>query len=72
MTRVKEGNVLFNNALNTFYLRLYGISQTYGKGPEWFRRPGYTYMNITQLKNGKVYREYFVFNILICNYRSSV
>ena len=21
----KEGNVLFNNALNTFYLRLYGI-----------------------------------------------
>ena len=23
--RLKEGNVLFNNALNTFYLRLYGI-----------------------------------------------
>ena len=23
--RRKEGNVLFNNALNTFYLRLYGI-----------------------------------------------
>ena len=22
----KEGNVLFNEALNTFYLRLYGIS----------------------------------------------
>ena len=21
----KEGNVLFNNALNTFYLRLYGV-----------------------------------------------
>ena len=25
----KEGNVLFNDALNTFYLRLYG-HQTYG------------------------------------------
>ena len=24
-TRRKEGNVLFNDALNTFYLRLYGI-----------------------------------------------
>ena len=24
----KEGNVLFNNVLNTFYLRLYGIGQT--------------------------------------------
>ena len=23
--RRKEGNVLFNNALNTFYLRLYGV-----------------------------------------------
>ena len=23
--RRKEGNVLFNNTLNTFYLRLYGI-----------------------------------------------
>ena len=23
----KEGNVLFNDALNTFYLRLYGIRQ---------------------------------------------
>ena len=26
----KVGNVLFNDALNTFYLRLYGI-RTYGK-----------------------------------------
>ena len=24
-TSVKEGNVLFNDALNTFYLRLYGV-----------------------------------------------
>ena len=27
-----EGNILFNDALNTFYLRLYGVG-TYGKGP---------------------------------------
>ena len=25
MTDYKEGNVLFNDALNTFYLRLYGV-----------------------------------------------
>ena len=24
----KEGNVLFNDALNTFYLRLYGVKRT--------------------------------------------
>ena len=24
-TRLKEGNVLFNDALNTFYLRLYAL-----------------------------------------------
>ena len=24
----KEGNVLFNNAFNTFYLRLYGVGHT--------------------------------------------
>ena len=29
----KEGNVLFNDALNTFYLRLYGLRLNYGKGP---------------------------------------
>ena len=28
----KEGNVLFNDALNTFYLRLYGVRYI-GKGP---------------------------------------
>ena len=27
----KEGNVLFNDTLNTFYLRLYDVR--YGKGP---------------------------------------
>ena len=27
---MKEGNVLFNNALNTFYLRLYSVK--HGKG----------------------------------------
>ena len=25
VTLLKEGNVLFNDALNTFYLRLYGV-----------------------------------------------
>ena len=25
MMMTKEGNVLFNDALNTFYLRLYGV-----------------------------------------------
>ena len=29
----KEGNVLFNDALNTFYLRFYGVRHIYGKGP---------------------------------------
>ena len=28
----KEGNVLFNNALDTFYLLLYGVGH-FGKGP---------------------------------------
>ena len=26
---LKEGNVLFNDALNTFYLRLYGVSSQF-------------------------------------------
>ena len=29
---MKEGHVLFNDVLNTFYLRLYGVGH-YGKGP---------------------------------------
>ena len=29
---LKEGNVLFNDTLNTFYLRLYGVKHN-GKGP---------------------------------------
>ena len=29
----KEGNVLFNDALNTFYLRLYGVTHNNGKVP---------------------------------------
>ena len=28
--RTPEGNVLFNDALNTFYLRLYGVGPVYG------------------------------------------
>ena len=31
LIRERERNVLFNDALNTFYLRLYAV-QTYGKG----------------------------------------
>ena len=31
MMQRKEGNVLFNDALNTFYLRLSGVR--HGKGP---------------------------------------
>ena len=27
----KEGNVLFNDALNTFYLRLYGVGRKEGR-----------------------------------------
>ena len=30
---MKEGNVLFNDALNTFYLQLYGVRHNNGKGP---------------------------------------
>ena len=29
---VKEGNVLFNDALNTFYLRLYGVGHIVKEG----------------------------------------
>ena len=29
----REGNVLFNDTLNTFYLRLYGVRHNYGRGP---------------------------------------
>ena len=28
MRERKEGNVLFNDVLNTFYLRLYGVTHT--------------------------------------------
>ena len=31
-TNITEGNVLFNDALNTFYLRFYGVGHS-GKGP---------------------------------------
>ena len=29
---MKEGNVLFNDALNTFYLRLYGVGYQVSEG----------------------------------------
>ena len=31
LLRKKEGNILFNDAPNTFYLRLYGVG--HGQGP---------------------------------------
>ena len=35
----KEGNVLFNDALNTFYLRLYGIGHTVKYHSDSERKP---------------------------------
>ena len=32
----KEGNVLFNDALNTFYLRLYGVRHMVKEGRKCF------------------------------------
>ena len=33
-THFTTGHVLFNDALNTFNLRLYGVRHAYGKGPQ--------------------------------------
>ena len=35
----KEGNVLFNDALNTFYLRLYGVRHIVKYHPDSERKP---------------------------------
>ena len=35
VTGRKEGNVLFNDALNTFYLRLYGVSEVTDTWRRW-------------------------------------
>ena len=32
---IKEGNVLFNDALNTFYLRLYSVGQIHSAKVVW-------------------------------------
>ena len=32
----KEGNILFNDALNTFYLRLYGVRHMVKEGRKYF------------------------------------
>ena len=42
----KEGNVLFNDALNTFYLRLYGISFYGYMASAYAFMHAYTYMGI--------------------------
>ena len=31
-----EGNILFNDALNTFYLQLYGVSRSWKEGRKCF------------------------------------
>ena len=36
---MKEGNVLFNDALNTFYLRLYGVSHMVKDHTDSKRKP---------------------------------
>ena len=43
----KEGNVLFNDALNTFYIRLYGIRHMVGVGkyPSFFHAPLFLWPN---------------------------
>ena len=40
--RRKEGNVLFNNALNTFYLRLYEVRHMVKDHSESERKPAAT------------------------------
>ena len=40
--RKKEGNVLFNDALNTFYLRLYGITHMVKDHSDRERKPAAT------------------------------
>ena len=35
----KEGNVLFNNALNTFYLQLYGVTHMVNDHSDSERKP---------------------------------
>ena len=39
----KEGNVLFNDALNTFYLRLYGVGHMVKDHTESCRHMGYSF-----------------------------
>ena len=54
----QEGNVLFNDALNTFYLRLYGIGKKYRK--EMFYLTTYSahfiygYMVVKEMQEGNV------------------
>ena len=44
----KEGNVLFNDALNTFYLRLYGVGHTVKDHSDSKRKEGIFLFNNTQ------------------------
>ena len=45
----KEGNVLFNDALNTFYLRLYGVSNMIAREETRCRHMGYSFRLATRV-----------------------
>ena len=49
----KEGNVLFNDALNTFYLRLYGVGRKEGNVLFNDALKGYIFTVIWRQKYGK-------------------
>ena len=60
----KEGNVLFNDALNTFYLRLYGVRHMVKEGRKCFKIRthsthfiyGYMASDIWLRKEGNVFK----------------
>ena len=43
----KEGNVLFNDALNTFYLRLYGVGHMVKYHSDSERKPAATWVTLS-------------------------
>ena len=60
--RKEEGNVLFNDALNTFYLRLYGVRHGKGrkKGNVLFNDALNTfYLQLYEVRHGKGRKEMF-------------
>ena len=52
----KEGNVLFNDALNTFYLRLYGVGHMVKYSSNSERKPAAaTWATLSDLQQGLFY-----------------